>query len=176
MKRKLRFYKENDKWYADVPGVSKEDNEMVFGSDIFLEKISNGEPQVIIEFSNSDEDDAIYAFRMTEHDEYGASYCDIHNEEEPIWLCNVAHEVFIEHPAEIFITDVKTEKFYEGRRCQYKDTDQYYTIVGKGLMKMEDGLWYDSVVYRGENKYLVNKPMTIFTKKMSDFIKEFNLL
>ena len=32
----LRFYKENDKWYADVPGVSKEDNEMVFGSDIFL--------------------------------------------------------------------------------------------------------------------------------------------
>ena len=92
MKRKLRFYKENDKWYADVPGVSKEDNEMVFGSDIFLEKISNGEGQVIIEFSNSDEDDAIYAFRMTEHDEYGASYCDIHNEEEPIWLCNVAHE------------------------------------------------------------------------------------
>ena len=48
MKRKLRFYKENEKWYADVPGVSKEDNEMVFGSDIFLEKISNGKPQVIV--------------------------------------------------------------------------------------------------------------------------------
>ena len=32
MKRKLRFYKENEKWYADVPGVSKEDNEMIFGS------------------------------------------------------------------------------------------------------------------------------------------------
>ena len=37
---------------------------------------------------------------MTDHDEYGASYCDVHNEEEPIWLCNVAH--VIEHPAEIF--------------------------------------------------------------------------
>ena len=41
MKSKLRFYKEKEKWYADVPGVSKEDNEMVFGSDIFLEKISS---------------------------------------------------------------------------------------------------------------------------------------
>ena len=176
MKSKLRFYKENDKWYADVPGVSKEDNEMVFGSDIFLEKISNGEPQVIIEFSNSDEDNAIYAFRMIEHDEYGASYCDIHHKEEPIWLCNVAHEVFIEHPAEIFITDVKVEKFYEGRCCQYKDTDHYYTIVGRGLMKMEDGLWYDSVTYRGVNWRLIDKPVTIFTKKMSDFINEFKLL
>ena len=106
MKRKLRFYKENKKWYADVPGVSKEDNEMIFGSDIFLEKISNGKPQVIVEFSDSDEDNAIYAFRMTGHDEDGASYCDVHNEEETIWLCNVAHEVFIEHPAEIFITNI----------------------------------------------------------------------
>ena len=106
MKRKLKFYKENERWYADVPGVSKEDNEMVFGSDIFLEKISNGKPQVLVEFSNSDEDDAIYAFRMTDHDEYGASYCEVHNEDEPIWLCYVAHEIFIEHPAEIFITDI----------------------------------------------------------------------
>ena len=87
-------------------GDSKEDNEMVFGSDIFLEKISNGKPQVIVEFSDSDEDNAIYAFRMTDHDEDGASYCDVHNKEETIWLCNVAHEVFIEHPAEIFITDI----------------------------------------------------------------------
>ena len=55
-----------DKWYADVPGVSKEDNEMVFGSDIFLEKISKGKLQVVVEFSNSDEDDAIYAFRMNQ--------------------------------------------------------------------------------------------------------------
>ena len=107
MKNKLRFYKENEKWYADIQGVSKEDNEMVFGSDIFLEKISNGKPQVIIEFSDSDENNAIYAFKMTDHDEYGASYCDVHNEEGTIWLCNVAHEIFVEHPAEIFITDIE---------------------------------------------------------------------
>lgn len=176
MKRKLKFYKEDERWYADVPGVSKEDNEMVFGSDIFLEKISNGKPQVLVEFSNSDEDDAIYAFRMTDHDEYGASYCEVHNEDEPIWLCNVAHEIFIEHPAEIFITDVKADDFYEGRRCQHKATGHYYTIVGQGLMKMEDGLWYDSVVYRGENWKSADKKVTIFTKRLSDFNKEFNLL
>ena len=107
MKNKLRFYKENEKWYADIPGVSKEDNEMVFGADIFLENISNGKPQVIIEFSDSDENNVIYAFKMTDHDEYGASYCDVHNEDRTIWLCNVAHEIFVEHPAEIFITDIE---------------------------------------------------------------------
>ena len=32
----LRFFKENDKWYADVPDHTLEDNEMVFGSDILL--------------------------------------------------------------------------------------------------------------------------------------------
>ena len=113
---------------------------------------------------------------MTDHDEYGASYCEVHNEDEPIWLCNVAHEIFIEHPAEIFITDVKADDFYEGRRCQHKATGHYYTIVGQGLMKMEDGLWYDSVVYRGENWKSADKKVTIFTKRLSDFNKEFNLL
>ena len=67
-------------------------------------------------------------------------------------------------------------EFYEGRCCQHKATGRYYTIVGQGLMKMEDGLWYDSVVYRGENWRLVDKKVTIFTKKLSDFNKGFNLL
>jgi hypothetical protein len=43
-------------------------------------------------------------------------------------------------------------------------------------MKMEDGLWYDSVVYRGENWRLADKKVTIFTKRLSEFNKEFNLL
>ena len=176
MNNKLRFYKENERWYADIPNVSKEDNEMVFGSDIFLEKISNGKTQIEIEFTIDYPGNFIYGFSLIDHDEYGATYQSKINKEETIWLCNVAHEIFIEHPMEIFITDIKIDELYEGRRCQYKDTEQYYTIVGRGLMKMEDGLWYDSVVYRGENKYLVNKPMTIFTKKMSDFINEFKLL
>jgi hypothetical protein len=68
------------------------------------------------------------------------------------------------------------DDFYEGRCCQHKETGHYYTIVGQGLMKMEDGLWYDSVVYRGENWRLADKKVTIFTKRLSDFNKEFNLL
>lgn len=43
-------------------------------------------------------------------------------------------------------------------------------------MKMEDGLWYDSVAYRGENWRLADKKVAIFTKRLSDFNKEFNLL
>jgi flagellar biosynthesis protein FlhA len=74
------------------------------------------------------------------------------------------------------ITDIKVDDFYEGRCCQHKETGHYYTIVGQGLMKMEDGLWYDSVVYRGENWRLADKKVTIFTKRLSDFNKEFNLL
>ena len=86
------FQKKTMKWFS--------------GQMFFLEKISNGKPQIIVEFSDSDEDNTIYVFRMTGHDEDGASYCEVHNEVEPIWLCNVAHEIFIEHPAEIFITDI----------------------------------------------------------------------
>ena len=36
----LRFYKNNDRWYADVPDHTEEENEMVLGADTFLEKIS----------------------------------------------------------------------------------------------------------------------------------------
>ena len=42
MESKLSFYKEQERWYADIPEVSKEDNEMVLGADIFLDKVSLG--------------------------------------------------------------------------------------------------------------------------------------
>jgi hypothetical protein len=176
MKTKLTFYKENNKWYADIPETPKEENEMVFGADTFLEKVSDGAIQIVVEFSDTDMEDAIYAFEMIEHDEYGATYRNESNKEETIWLCNVAHTVFVEHPMQIFITDIKLNRFYEGRCCQHNATGHHYVIVGQGLMKMEDGLWYDCVTYRGTNWRLVDKPMTLFTKKLSDFNKEFILM
>lgn len=179
MAYKIRFYKENGKWYADVPTMSKEDNEMVFGADIFLETISKGNSTLMIEFSIFNDENAIYSFNMIEHDEYGATYQNKDNKDEKIWLCNVVHEVCIEHPGEIFITSVTLPLgycYYEGRVCKNIESGRLYTIVGEGLMKMEDGLWYDSVTYRGENWRLVNKPVTLFTKKKSDFNKEFILM
>ena len=69
MAYKIKFYKENGKWYADVPTMSKEDNEMVFGADIFLETISKGNSTLMIEFSIFNDENAIYSFNMIEHDE-----------------------------------------------------------------------------------------------------------
>lgn len=37
MKTEVRFYKENGKWYADIPNHTKEENEMVMGSDDALD-------------------------------------------------------------------------------------------------------------------------------------------
>ena len=48
----LKFYKKNDRWYADVPGHTEEENEMVSGSDTFLNLYSNWTNEAIIEFTN----------------------------------------------------------------------------------------------------------------------------
>lgn len=107
MECKLEFYKEDDKWYANVPTMPKEENEMVFGADTFLEKVSMGHKKVLICFSDvGDEIEAMYRFNLIEHDEYGGTYQNVDNKDEKIWLCNVTHEVCGEHPGEIFITFV----------------------------------------------------------------------
>jgi hypothetical protein len=176
MTTELTFYKENSKWYADVPQVPKEENEMVFGADTFLDKLSHGADIISIRFSDSESENAIYSFKLIEHDEYGATYQNINDVDEKMWLCNVVHDVCIEHPMELFILKVSVEpknNLYEGRTCKNIAHGGLYTIIGKGLMKMEDGMWYDSVTYRGENMYLTNKPITLFTKKLSDFNNEF---
>ena len=41
MKKTIKFFKKEDKWYADMPNHSLEENEMVMGSDIVLDIISN---------------------------------------------------------------------------------------------------------------------------------------
>ena len=47
MEKTIRFFKINDGvnagWYADVPGHTLEENQMVSGSDTFLEKVQNSE-------------------------------------------------------------------------------------------------------------------------------------
>lgn len=179
---RLAFYKEVGKWYADVPQKSKEENEMVFGADEFLEKVSLGYDKIAVTFSDEECEDAMYNFKLIEHDNCGGTYKNASNENEKIWLCNVVHEVCIEHPMELSILRIEplsnscTSQLYKGRYCKNIAHGNIYTIIGKGLMKMEDGLWHDCVTYRGANWRLVDKPITLFTKKLSDFDKEFILL
>ena len=178
MECELEFYKENGRWYANVPTMPKEENEMVFGADIFLEKISMGHKRVFICFSDiDDENEAIFKFILVEHDEYGGWYQNADNRDEKIWLCNVTHEVCGEHPAELFVTfvfPVYKDEFYEGRECKHISGDNIYTIVSVGKMKF-DGEWYNSVIYKGPDKKS-NGEMTYFSKLLSEFNKEFYLL
>ena len=106
----LKFYKEDDRWYADVPGHTQEENEMVCGSDKFLDLIANGKSEVKIHLS-LEKCKHLIAFHMISHDDDGAEYESTSSQEElrdhVIWICNVAHDVFEEHPEKFYITFIK---------------------------------------------------------------------
>ena len=44
---KQRFFKLDSRWYADVPGHTLAENEMVCGADSLLEEISGEHPKTI---------------------------------------------------------------------------------------------------------------------------------
>ena len=99
----ISFYNESDRWYADIPNVSKEDCEMVQGANLLLDRLSLGYDKVEVDFSDVDSDSSIYKYNLTEHDEYGGVYTDGN---ETFWLCNVTHVVFGEHPNMLYINKV----------------------------------------------------------------------
>ena len=81
---------------------------MVMGSDTALDALSQGKNEIILEVSDEFMSNYIYHFTITEHDDDGAYYqlqdnCDIL---EPIWICNVTHDVFGEHPNNIYLLNV----------------------------------------------------------------------
>jgi len=115
MKTKLEFFKQDGRWYADVPEHTLDENEMILGSDEFLEKISRGNERIAMEFSTDSADSYLVKLSMSSHDEDGAEYLMsgpfIDAIEEggvtlplTIWICNVTHTVLGEHPDVIYIT------------------------------------------------------------------------
>lgn len=99
----ISFYKESDRWYADIPSVSKEDCEMVQGADLLLDRLSLGYDKVDVDFSDVDNGKSIYRYHLMEHDENGGTYT---NGNETFWICNVTHDVFGEHPKMLYINKV----------------------------------------------------------------------
>jgi hypothetical protein len=102
----IKFYKEAERWYADIPNVSKEDCEMVLGADDLLERLSMGFNNVIVQFSTCENENNVYSYNLIEHDDYGGTYQNIKNGEQ-FWLCNVTHDVCGEHPEKLFINKIK---------------------------------------------------------------------
>lgn len=113
------FYKEDGTWYADVKGYTKEENEMIAGADVFLDIISGGKKTVGLEVSNKIYPKAKFLLKRVNHDDYGATYqilgshpdapalsgtaYDLGIVNEQLWLCNVVHTFFGEHPEYISI-------------------------------------------------------------------------
>lgn len=112
MEKKLRFYKEEGRWYADVPEHTKEDNEMVFGSEDFLNVISKDKAEVTLTINTEEPKGGYYIkFALVNHDEDGGEYIisgpladEIIEMGFTVWICNVTHTVFGEHPETMYLT------------------------------------------------------------------------
>ena len=124
MNKTIRFFKIdegiNNGWYADVPGHTLEENQMVSGSDTFLEEVDailGGRGEVSITVSESmDINSAPFMAKliMRSHNQWGATYVLTGPIAEQygasgfeLWICNVTHDVLGEHPKAIYILGIK---------------------------------------------------------------------
>lgn len=110
---RLKFYKKDDRWYADVPSHSEAENEMVSGSDILLDKLARGKSEVQLCITNNPRM-ADFVLIQDRHDECGADYVVFGSNgydnfsKMKCWICNVTHTVFGEHPEIIMIHNETT--------------------------------------------------------------------
>ena len=122
MLKTIRFFKIAEGpqagWYADVQNHTLEENQMVSGSDLFLEavdKLHGGRNEVSITVSDSnDSGEFIAKLIMKAHNQHGATYiltgplaeryCAVGFE---LWICNVTHDVLGEHPKSIYIHNIR---------------------------------------------------------------------
>ena len=124
METKLRFFKQDNKWYADIPNHTLDENEMV--ADTALDLIADNKDEVILTLSDEDDKHSMLTMTIKEHDSEGAYYTisgflynkfldlfdlesssvsfDITNE---VWVCNVTYDVFGTHPNNIYVLKVE---------------------------------------------------------------------
>ena len=118
MLKTVRFFKigtgPHKGWYADVPNHTLEENEMVSGSDTFLEEINTllgnrGEVHITVSDDNSGES-FIAKLIMKAHNQWGATYILTGPLAQQygavgfeLWICNVTHDVLGKHPRSIYI-------------------------------------------------------------------------
>lgn len=112
--RTYRFYKENEKWFIELPKFpfNKAWLEMVLGADLLLDKISDGKKEITLgisgrSFMNWD--------NVVERKQYlgimkGALYSPVYKHIETkefdsknlLWLCPVTLWVFLWYPKKIY--------------------------------------------------------------------------
>ena len=123
MEKVLRFFKQDGKWYADVPNHTLEENEMVMGADVALDYLSNGKSEVKLTLSDEYPGwNAPLVLHRKDHDDEGAYYGvsgllfmdfldnvaqHLYGTRPEVWICNVTHDVFGEHPERIYLLKVE---------------------------------------------------------------------
>ena len=117
MEKYLEFFKLNGSWYADIPENTLEENEMLLGSDEFLEKVVGDCKRIAMDLSTEYCNDYLVKMVITSHDDVGGEYMlsgklvdKFENEGTPLpmtaWICNATHSVFGEHPDVIYIKSI----------------------------------------------------------------------
>ena len=103
---KMRFYKEDWTWYADVKGWPgpKAMCAMVDGADTFLDYLSNNGDEVTLDLSlNPKQGYDVLNYRYPHPANDGAYYSTQMGENEHIlWLCGVTEFVFGHMPEEVW--------------------------------------------------------------------------
>lgn len=113
MVKDLRFFKQDGKWYADVPNHTLDENEMVMGADSLLDIISDGKDEVTITFGDAYNSNEIIGLEQVSHDEEGAEYVVVNapygiaDIGQVMWICNVTHDVLGEHPKMLSILRIQ---------------------------------------------------------------------
>ena len=103
----LTFEKwEDGRWFVVLPEYDgdQEDLEMVDGADTFLDYLMEDGMYVTVDVNLEKTEGETIELRLVAHDEIGGTY-QVENLEgfkHDVWLCNVVHFVFGEHPELIY--------------------------------------------------------------------------
>lgn len=107
--KNFKFYKYQDRWYVDLPSWegSIDDLEMVLGADTLLDIISQGDYNIVVNFSESEIENFKYSLTKLREEEFdGATYLVEGNNITPFeaWLCGVTKWVFGYYPTKLFLS------------------------------------------------------------------------
>jgi len=108
----LTFEKwEDGRWFVVLPDYDgdQEDLEMVDGADVFLDYLTEDGLYVTVDVSLEDTGDDAIILKLAAHDAIGGTY-EVENLPEfkyDVWLCNVVHFLFGEHPDMIYFKVAK---------------------------------------------------------------------
>jgi hypothetical protein len=104
MIRTFKFYKEDNKWYVDLPEWrgDKSDLEMVLGADLLLEIISGDYDDCSVTFGDEPFDGCHTLTHDLTQDIPGYYNNDAWHGPSTIWLCPVTIFVFGEYPDKIY--------------------------------------------------------------------------